>query len=335
MKEPKRLIILFVVSCLIVLGVNLAGNYRYYAAGNDWHYSVIFSLSITTFGWVGGMSLYYLFFRKVQWTVRPTQKLLTGVLLFALYGCVMMAVAMKTMVLLFHFHEQNSRDYVYNCTFSALFTMIIGLMTSGQQFLIHLKKSIQDNELMKQEMIQSQYETLKSQVNPHFLFNALNTLTVMIPRQPEVAVNFVEQMSKVFRYSLQHSGENTINLSSELKVTRSYLFLNQQRYDGKLTVDIKIEESLMDRKIITQSLLMLVENAIKHNEISHENPLSVNIYDEGDYIVVKNTLRRKALLERSTNVGLENIKKRYALACNIPVVVEEVNNSFVVKIPML
>jgi two-component system LytT family sensor kinase len=335
MKSPKKLLILFLVSCIIVLGVNFAGNYQYYMAGNDWHYSVFFSLSITTLGWVGGMSLYYLFFRNIQWTVRPTQKLLTSVLLFAIFGVAMMLVAMKVMVLLFHFREQATQDYIYNCTYSALFTIIIGLMTSGQQFLFHLKKSIQDNEQMKQEMIQSRYETLKSQVNPHFLFNSLNTLTVMIPKQPEIAVNFVEQMSKVFRYSLQHSGENTMDVSAELKVVKSYLFLNEQRYDGKFVTEIKIDEGVLNQKIITQSLLMLVENAIKHNEISHENPLSLSIYNEGNYLIVKNTLQRKSLIEKSTNVGLENIRKRYALASEIPVVIEEIKNSFIVKIPLL
>ena len=188
---------------------------------------------------------------------------------------------------------------------------------------------------MKQEMIQSQYETLKSQVNPHFLFNSLNTLTVMIPQQPDVAVRFVEQMSKVFRYSLQHSGDNTIDVATELKVVQSYLFLNEQRYGSKLTVDVKVSDAVMQQKIITQSLLMLVENAIKHNELSHENPLAVRIYNEGAYLVVANTLQRKSLIEQSTNIGLDNIRKRYVLATDMPVVVDEANELFTVKIPLL
>jgi two-component system LytT family sensor kinase len=142
-------------------------------------------------------------------------------------------------------------------------------------------------------------------------------------------------MSKVFRYSLQHSDEPEILLETELKVVRSYLFLNEQRYEGKLKVNINIDAHALQQKIITQSLLMLLENAIKHNEISTAAPLSISIHNEAGKLVVTNTLQRKHIPETSTRVGLENIKKRYALASTQPVVTEEANNLFIVKIPLL
>jgi len=335
MKNPKKLLAIILTSYALVLAVNITGNYQYYAAGNDWHYSVYFSLGLTTFCWAGFMLLHHLVFKRFTWSDRPTLKIILGASIFAIGGAAMTFIAIKMMVLFNHHTEQPVQEYIYVCTYAAMFSMIIGLMITGQQSLLHLKKSIEENEQMKQEMIQSQYETLKSQVNPHFLFNSLNTLTVMIPGKPDVAVNFVEQMSKVFRYSLQHSGENTIDVGTELKVVRSYLFLNEQRFDGKLLTDLKIDDAVLQKRIITQSLLMLVENAIKHNELSHENPLAVSIYSEGKYLVVKNTLQRKTQVERSTHVGLENIKKRYALAVDVPVIIEDGNNFFIVKIPLL
>lgn len=335
MKVIKKTLNVVFVANALVLAVNLAANYRYYAAGNDWRYSVFFSLSITTLGVLSGALLLAPLFSKYNWTKYPTLKLLLSVLIFAVYGLALMYAAIKLSAVLFRLDYGNKTDiFITNATFSILFSIIIGLIISGRNFLAELKNSIEDNEHMKQEMIRSRYETLKSQVNPHFLFNSLNTLTVMIPQQPDVAVQFVEQMSKVFRYSLQYSNEQTVEIETELKVVRSYLFLNEQRFNDKLNVSIRIDDNVLRRKIVTQSLLMLAENAIKHNEISMERPLSLDIYSEHDYLVVANTLQPKAIMEQSTKVGLENIKKRYGLASDMPVVIEE-RECFKVKIPLL
>lgn len=334
MRSPKKLLIIYVASLVLIVLLNLAGNYQYYASGGDWHFSMFFSLGFTTFCWIIFGILAELVFKRINWSDRPTYRIVTGALMYGACGAAIMLVAQLGLAY-FTNHTPPRQDMIINCMVSAMISMIMGLMVTAQQSLMTLKKRIEENEQMKQEMVQSQYETLKSQVNPHFLFNSLNTLTVMIPQQPDVAVRFVEQMSKVFRYSLQHSGDNTIDVATELKVVQSYLFLNEQRFGNKLTVSVQVSEAAMQQKIITQSMLMLVENAIKHNELSHENPLAVRIYDEGGYLAVENTLQRKSLIEKSTNIGLDNIRKRYALATNVPVVVDETNELFIVKIPLL
>ncbi|MCW3120759.1 MAG: autolysis histidine kinase LytS [Flavipsychrobacter sp.] len=334
MKNPKKILFIYFASLVLVAVINFLGNYEYYMSGGDWHFSLFFSLGFTTFCWIIFGVLAELVFKRINWSDRPTFRILTGALMYAACGAVIMLIAQGAVSYLTH-HTPPTQDLIINCMFSSMISMIIGLIVTAQQSLMHLKKTTEENEQMKQEMVQSQYETLKSQVNPHFLFNSLNTLTVMIPQQPEVAVTFVEQLSKVFRYSLQHSSQNTIEVETELKVVRSYLFLNEQRYEGKLLTVIELDEQAMQQKIITQSLLMLVENAIKHNELSTDKPLTLRIYNEGAYIVVANTLQRKSLIERSTNIGLDNIKKRYALATTIPVMVDEQGNNFTVKIPLL
>jgi two-component system, LytTR family, sensor kinase len=331
----KKMLPFILISYVIVLGVNIAGNYAYYAAGNDWHYSVYYVLGMTTFCWLFFTVMGVFVFSRMSWADRPTLRILLGSLIFAASGAFVTIVATKGMNWILHFDDLPIYEYINRSVSAAMFSMIIGLMITGQRALSRVKTSVAEIEVMKREMIQSQFETLKSQVNPHFLFNSLNTLTVMIPKQPDVAVRFVEQMSKVFRYSLQHREDNTIDVGTELKVVQSYLFLNEQRYDGKLRVTITVDEVSRNKKIITQSLLMLTENAIKHNELSNENPLSIRIYNEGVYLVAENSLQRKTLIEKSTNVGLDNIQKRYALATETPVVIEEKNNLFIVKIPLL
>ena len=331
----KKLLLSYFITLFAILAVNLLANYQYYANGGNWQALALYCTGICTLFWSVFAVLTKFVFSRFGWSDRPTLKILLGVLIFATVGAGLSFLAIKGAVVFFHKTDPSAQDYIANCAASAMISIIIGLTITAQRSLVNLRNTFQDNEQMKREMIQSQYETLKSQVNPHFLFNSLNTLTVMIPQQPDVAVRFVEQMSKVFRYSLQHSGDNTIGLDAELNVVRSYLFLNEQRYDGKLKVDIQVSDAALQQKIITQSLLMLVENAIKHNELSHERPLTVSIYDDGAYLVVENTLQRKTQIEKSTNIGLDNIKKRYALASGLPVVIKEIVNLFVVKIPLL
>ncbi len=334
MKNIRKYIPFIIAAYVLVLAVNLLGNYEYYRNGGDWRYPVGFTLGMTT---VCGLFFHFLngfVFRRMNWTNRPTLKIFSGALIFAAGGSLMSFIAIKGMVVMGMHSEQTTETYIMNGIWSAMLSMIIGLMVTASVSLRHLKQTTEENEQIKQQMIQSQYETLKNQVNPHFLFNSLNTLMTMIPTQPDTAVRFVEEMSKVFRYALQHSSDNTVDLETELKVVRSYLFLNEQRFDGKLITDIRIGNAAMQRKVITQSLLMLVENAIKHNELSHEHPLSVHISEDGTYLVVANTLQRKALVEHSTRIGLDNIRKRYALATSIPVVIDE-GKEFVVKIPLL
>ncbi len=333
--KRKNTLVFILVSILLVLGVNISGNYRNYAEGADWKQSVFFVLTLTLMGWLIGIPVGKLLRKLFADTKRPLGTLLFAMLILAVQGALMMIVALNAMVIVFHFHAPNTAEYVAATSYSVLFTLIIGLMATGQQFLQSLLKSKEDNERMKQEMIRSQYEALKSQVNPHFLFNSLNTLTVMISTQPELAVKFVEQMSKVFRYSLQNSAENIIDVGTELKVVQSFLFLNEQRFEGKLCIDIAVTDRVMQRQIITQSLLMLAENAIKHNEISTDKPLTVSISNDDDYLIMENTLQRRAQIEASTNIGLANIKQRYALVSEKPVVVEETNNMFTVKLPLI
>lgn len=335
MKNLKKVLAVIVFSYVFILGVNIAANWNYYAAGNDWHYSIYLNLGMTTVAWVFFGGMYYLVFRKMNWLNRPRFKIILMAFIYGALGALLVVLVLKSMVWFFGSHEFSASSYIDSAISSALFSMVIGLIITAQQSLVSLKKSIEDNEHLKQEMIRGQYETLKNQVNPHFLFNSLNTLTVMIPREPQLAVSFVEQMSKVFRYSLEHTDENTVNLQTEVNIVKAYLFLNMQRFDNKLATHIDISPEVLQNKIIAQSLLMLVENAIKHNEISNEHPLAISIYNEDEYLVVQNNLQPKTGIASSTKVGLENIKKRYQLVSEYPVMIDNTNNMFTVKIPML
>lgn len=337
----KKHAMILIIAYIIVLIVNITNNWYYYTHGSDWKWSVSFCFAITTFDWLAYALINKTFISRIlkrkgwtYWLQHPGNLLLFITITAILFGIIIMVLTMK---LIYGYSGQDfpKSDYIMNSTFCALFTLIFTLMAYGSEFIKQWKLSINENERMQHEMQRSQYELLKSQVNPHFLFNSLNTLITIIPEKPEVAVSFVKQLSKVFRYALIHVADNTVSVATELKIVDAYLFLNKERYGEKLIIDIQLDERTLKLSLITQSLLMLVENAIKHNELSEKHPLTINIYNEGDILIIKNTLQLKKLLDQSTGIGLNNIISRYKHVTNIPVTIEKEHNWFIVKLPLL
>ncbi len=193
-----------------------------------------------------------------------------------------------------------------------------------------------EKEKLERENIQSQLEGLKNQVNPHFLFNSLNTLTYIIPEDQNLAVRFVQQLSKVYRYILEIRDRKLICLSEELAFLDAYVFLLKDRFGENFKIDINIPESYLNLKVVPLSLQILMENAIKHNIISALKPLRVEVFIENNLkLIVKNNLQKKNHVMNSTKVGLQNIKNRYSFFSDQKVEVFATTDSFVVSIPLI
>lgn len=203
-------------------------------------------------------------------------------------------------------------------------------------FYQQLKQSIQEKEELQRENIKSQLEGLKSKVNPHFLFNSLNTLSYLIPEDAEKSVKFVQKLSKVYRYILEMSDEKLIPLQKELDFLNSYIFLLKERFEENLHVEINIPKARMNDKIIPLSLQILFENAIKHNVISSSKPLKIKVLiNEMGKLIVENNLQKKKQIRDSTKFGLENIKNRYRFFSNEAVDVIATSTSFIVSLPLI
>lgn len=203
-------------------------------------------------------------------------------------------------------------------------------------FYQQLKKSIQEKEELQRENIKSQLEGLKSKVNPHFLFNSLNTLAYLIPEDTEKSVKFVQKLSKVYRYILEMSDEKLIPLQKELDFLNAYIFLLKERFEENLQVEIDIPKNRLNDKIIPLSLQILFENAIKHNIISSSKPLIIKVLiDKNGKLIVENNLQKKKQIKDSTKFGLENIKNRYRFFSNEAVDVIATSTSFIVSLPLI
>jgi len=227
-------------------------------------------------------------------------------------------------------------DSIIHSNSAAIFCTIMMIAVYESIFFMHqLRKSVQETEKLKRESLNAELNALKTQVNPHFLFNNLNTLSSIIPENPAMAVEFVQQLSRVYRHILEVQDAQSIPLKDELDVLRAYAFLLQTRFGDNLDITIDVSEEKLKKKIVPLSLQMLMENAIKHNIVSSEKPLKVNVFAENGNLVVRNNLQKKKQVDQSTGIGLDNIRNRCKLLGNGEMEVTENGTSFTVSIPLI
>jgi len=188
-------------------------------------------------------------------------------------------------------------------------------------------------ETLKKETSEAQFEALRKQINPHFLFNSFNVLTSIIETDEKLAVHFVEQLSKVYRYLLRTQDLKTVPLEEELDFIESYIFLLRIRFGENL----QFEKKISDRKddIPPSTLQLLIENAIKHNEVSKSNPLTIELERTNGQLIVRNNKNPKQKKEASEMIGLANIRKRYQLLGRTPPVIEDSEKEYTVKLSLL
>jgi sensor histidine kinase YesM len=218
-----------------------------------------------------------------------------------------------------------SRDYM------------ISLVVVLSSQLLHIsqkqQKTLLENEALHTEYMRSRYEALKNQVDPHFLFNSLNTLNSLIKVDADKAQEYVQQLSFVFRYTLQNA--EVITLSEELKFTKAYCHLMKIRYGSNLNFEYNVDEKLYDYLIIPLSLQTLVENAIKHNVVSNKQPLTVKIDGFEDSIKVSNPIQLKKEAESGEKIGLVNLAERYKLMWKKEITATKTENTFEVTVPLM
>lgn len=189
---------------------------------------------------------------------------------------------------------------------------------------------------LQKENLQSQFDVLKQQVNPHFLFNSLNVLISLIKLEPSLAETFTERLAKVYRYVLENRDENLVPVKTEMDFLRAYVFLIDTRFQGKVIIKLEFDEEKENRLILPLSLQLLIENAIKHNVFSTKSPLTIRLFiDNNGYLNVVNNLQVREKHIASTGIGLNNITSRYSLICDKAPVFEQSKLEFIAKIPLL
>ena len=213
-----------------------------------------------------------------------------------------------------------------------LTTLAINVFMHGRAFLYSWRQAAIDVEKLKTEQVSTQYESLKNQVNPHFLFNSLNALSSLVYDDQAKAVEFIRKLSQVYRYVLDKKDEELVPLADEMDFTRNYIFLQKIRFGDNLEIEVGGEE--VDLYVPPLAIQLLVENAIKHNVVSEQYPLKVSVTTDGNYCTIENNIKEK-LEKDSTGIGLNNLKARYQYLSKEEIEITQANGVFRVSIPLL
>ena len=222
-----------------------------------------------------------------------------------------------------------------NYIVSVVITFVVTLAIHA----IYFYKAYQENKVKEQKIIagtaSAQFESLKNQIDPHFLFNSLNVLSSLIEENPESAQKFTTSLSKVYRYVLEQKDKELVSVAEELKFAKTYMNLLKMRFENSITFEIPEGFDNEEAKVVPLSLQLLLENCIKHNVVSEAKPLHVKISIENNQLVVTNNLQKKEVLSDRKGVGLQNIVNRYAILTKRTVLVEENEKEFKIFLPIL
>lgn len=216
-----------------------------------------------------------------------------------------------------------------------LFSFLINTIYEGFYLFNKLSHIALETERYKKESIEAQYLNLTSRLNPHFLFNSMNTLSTLVEEDSKKAVEYIQELSVVYRYVLNTEKTTWTDLASEMRFTQSYINLLKMRFEKALDVNLDICDDHHAYFILPLTVQLLIENAVKHNEISELHPLDVSIYCYEDYLIVSNKKQKRNIIPSSTKVGLQNIKERYKFLANKDVFIDETEETFTVKIPLI
>src|SRR5690606_17692569 len=197
----------------------------------------------------------------------------------------------------------------------------------------------QENKVKVQKIIagtaSAKFESLKNQIDPHFLFNSLNVLSSLIEENPDNAQRFTTSLSKVYRYVLEQKDKELVSVAEELSFAKTYMNLLKMRFENSLFYEIPNEVTIPDAKVVPLSLQLLLENTVKHNVVSEQKPLYIRIFVDGDYLAIENDYQKKEVLQDRQGVGLQNIINRYAIITNRKVAIAQNDKTFTVRIPIL
>jgi LytS/YehU family sensor histidine kinase len=274
--------------------------------------------------------------QHIPWLKRPNLRFLLTVFLEIIVGILILIIVNY---LIFIVIQKQRIDILYSKTseglkYLVIFTITGVILINFSHFFKSWKQAAVNEEKLKREKLAIEYEALKNQVNPHFLFNSLTALSSLVYKDQDKAVTFIREFSNVFRYVLECREKEVVDFTTEKKLLESISYLYRMRYEDSLQIIIDLSDA-SDKFIIPMALQMLLENAIKHNIISVNKPLRVEIREEEGYVVVKNNLQPKKTEIVSSKIGLGNIKSRYKYLSDKEVLVDMSNGNFIVKIPVL
>lgn len=348
MKISKKLIVVLIIASVIPAVIGRLSEWQKGVYKNNYELfeslliNMLFSVVVTlTISWVIISILNYLN-EKVPWNDKLLNRLAIEILA-TVPVAVLLGYAFGNLIFWLHPYKTNSyAEFVFNfLIISIIMNFVLVAITDWFHFfnkwkesLLENEKAITQNAILEREKLQKQYEVLKNQVNPHFLFNSLNVLSSIVRTHPEKSERFVEEFSSLYRYILDQSEQELVPLSSEIEICESYLFLQKIRFEDRVVCSIDIKDQEMDGCFVFPlSVQTLLENCFKHNKSSRDNQLQIKVCIENDHIVIENNIQSRNDHIRSTGIGHKNLEMHYAHYNKYPMFKSE-DGRYVCKLPL-
>lgn len=333
----KRLAFAFLagITGALMLEVVFGLQYRNYVLFQSWQ-TYLSAIAMAVVFIELSRLLYRYLDKHSGWDRRPVHRFFLQLLFFGLAGVVIFNGLRLGIIYIFKLRQFILlSDELSIAIFVILVVLALNVIDFGMMLLDQWRYSLAEAEKYRKESAEFEFEMLRAQINPHFLFNSLNTLSSLVYEDPDKSAEFIRRLSDVYRHVLDSRQKELIPVSEELAFTDSYIFLLMLRFDHKLEVSVRLEEALNNRLIAPLTLQLLIENVVKHNIVSDKKPLRIDIYQDNGYIVVENPLQAKAVEEKGSGMGLRNIASRYRAVCGKEVVISNENNKFTVKVPVI
>ncbi|HET7896962.1 MAG TPA: histidine kinase, partial [Flavisolibacter sp.] len=286
--------------------------------------------------WQGNRYLLFTLRSYFNWFNKPVKKIVALLLAISFF-----TIPVSVLLLVGWYNLFAAGVVNWNVVTTATLIIMISVIfiTHVYETVFLVKESESEklrNEQMERAKAEAELEALKNQIDPHFIFNSLNTLSHLIQNKPAIAKQFNDHMADVYRYLLQNKARSLVLLQEELEFLQHYFFLLVMRFDEAVQLHITVPEAAVQAYLIPPiSLQVLAENAVKHNQFSVDEPLVLSVKLEGEAIVVQNNLQQKTVSRTSSKIGLNNLNERYKLTTEKEIVVAQNDHSFTVILPLL
>jgi sensor histidine kinase YesM len=298
--------------------------------------SFLYTIMIAFVIWQGNRYLHFSLRSYFDWINKPIQKIAVLILSVTFYTVPVSVLLLVGWYKIFS-REQVNWSIVTESTLIILVAVIFITHVYETVFLVKESESeMIRNEQLERAKAEAELQALKNQIDPHFIFNSLNTLSHLIEEKPAKAKQFNDNLADVYRYILQNKARDLVLLREEMEFLENYFSLLKIRFDKAVQLKITIGEEAMDQYLVPPiSLQILAENAIKHNEFSEATPLLLEIQMKNEELIVHNKLRKKIVRKASSKIGLQNLRERYKLTTGKEIVIKEEENDFTVNLPVL
>ena len=343
MIPPKRLLTMLAVFSIllqaIIISYNHLSGYYEIKGLSDYMLRLVYNSILTFAGSVivayADLTVIRFLNTRLLWKDAAVSRVVVQLILTLVIAAVIAVIITFTANSINPYTSKLKAVIVDNVLILSIINILLMITLEAWIFFIEGNRSARKAELLEKELIKIRFETLKNQLNPHFMFNSLNVLSGLINRDTKKAQKFIDEFSLIYRYALETLEKQVVSLKDELEFVKSYIYLQELRYGENLQFDITLNADLSEYLVPPLSLQVLAENAIKHNIINKDKPLAISIYSENKCIVVRNNYQLKQNIRPGKGIGQENLAKRYAMISDMKPEFIIKNNYYIAKIPLI